>query len=171
MTNTFSFKGVDLSIAIQGVYGNKIFNLSDRFIYNLEGSQNQITKVLHRWRSPSDPGDGKTPRANAVPTGNNGALSSRFIENGSFLRCQNITLGYTLPRALVSRAKLKQVRIYVSGQNVFTVTKYTGYNPEVSGYEQTMTNGQLNGSAVTGGIDYGVYPLARSYIVGINLGF
>lgn len=171
VTNTFSYKGFDLNIAIQGVYGNKIFNLSDRFIYNLEGSQNQITKVLNRWRSPSDPGDGMTPRANAVPTGNNGALSSRFIENGSFLRCQNITLGYTLPRALISRAKLKQVRIYVSGQNVFTVTKYTGYNPEVSGYEQSTSNGILTGGALTGGVDYGVYPLARSYIVGINLGF
>ncbi|MBN9386197.1 MAG: TonB-dependent receptor [Chitinophagaceae bacterium] len=170
-TNTFSYKGFDLNIAIQGVYGNKIFNLSKRFIYNMEGSQNQTTKVLHRWRSPSDPGDGMTPRANAVPTGNNSALSSRFIENGSYLRCQNITLGYTLPREWLNRAKLKQVRIYLSGQNLFTITKYSGYNPEVSGYEQSTSNGIPTGGALTGGVDYGVYPLARSYTVGINLGF
>jgi len=161
LVNTFSFKGVDLSVVIQGVQGGQILNLSRRFFENLEGSQNQLTTVLDRWRSPENPGNGKTPRGNSRTTGNNNAVSSRWVEDASYLRIRNVTLGYNLPAGLISKVRLQAVRVYAGVQNAFTFTRYLGYNPEVSGYE----------SAFSGGVDYGTYPLARTYTVGLNLGF
>jgi len=160
ITNTFSYKGFDLGIAIQGVQGGQILNLSRRFFDNLEGNANQLTTVLDRWRSPSQPGDGLTPRANARTTGNNNAVSSRWVESASFFRIRNITLGYNLPQRLVQRVKLQNVRLYGGVQNALTLTRYRGYNPEVSGYEGPLT----------GGVDYGSYPVARTYTIGLNLG-
>lgn len=160
MTNSFSYKSFDLSIAIQGSQGGEILNLSRRFFENLEGNANQLTTVLSRWRSPENPGDGVTPRANARTTGNNNAVSTRWVEDGSYLRIQNVSLGYQLPVSLTSKAKLQQVRIYASAQNLFTFTKYLNFNPEVSNYEGPLT----------GGVDYGVYPLAKTFTLGINIG-
>lgn len=161
LTNSFGFKGFDLNIAIQGTQGGEILNLSRRFFENLEGNQNQLTSVLNRWHSESDPGDGVTPRANARTTGQNNAVSSRWIEDGSYLRIQNITLGYRLPSSVINRLKLQQVRVYLSAQNLYTWSKYLGYNPEVSNYEGPLT----------GGVDYGAFPLPRTLSVGINVGF
>lgn len=158
--NSFSYKGFDLNIAIQGTQGGEILNLSRRFFDNLEGNQNQLTTVLTRWRSESDPGDGVTPRANARTTGLNNAVSSRWVEDGSYLRIQNITIGYRLPAGVTERLKLQQVRVYLSAQNLHTWTKYLGYNPEVSNYE----------GALTSGVDYGSFPLSRTISAGINIG-
>lgn len=161
MTNTFSFKGFDLGITLQGVQGGKILNLSRRFIENLEGNQNQLTTVLDRWRSPQEPGNGTVPRANQRTTGNSNAISSRWVEDASYFRIRNITLGYNLPKTVIDRLKIQSLRLYGGIQNAFTSTKYLGYNPEVSGYE----------NALTGGVDYGSYPLARTYTIGLNIGF
>lgn len=161
MTNRFTFKGFDLSVVIQGVQGGQILNLSRRFFENLEGNANALTTVLGRWRSPQDPGDGVTPRANTRTTGNNNAVSSRWIESASYFRVRNITLGYNVPNTLTQRVKVQNLRLYAGVQNALTISKYLGYNPEVSGYE----------SALTGGVDYGSYPLARTYTIGLNLGF
>lgn len=161
LTNTFSYKGFDLSIALQGTQGGQVLNLSRRFFENLEGNANQITTVLSRWRSPNDPGNGVTPRANARTTGNNNAVSSRWVEDGSYLRIQNVSIGYQLPKPWLDRIGLEQARLYVSGQNLHTWTKYLNYNPEVSNYEGPLT----------GGVDYGYYPLARTVTIGLNLGF
>jgi TonB-linked SusC/RagA family outer membrane protein len=161
MTNSFSYKGIDLSIAIQGTQGGQILNLSRRFFDNLEGGGNNLAIALDRWRSPENPGNGKVPRANARTTGNNNAVSSRWVEDGSYLRIQNISLGYKLPKSVINRLKLQQVWIYASAQNLYTWTNYTNFNPEVSNYEV----------ALTGGVDYGSYPLARTVTFGINVGF
>ena len=161
MTNTLSFKGFDLGITVQGIQGGQILNLSRRFIENLEGSQNQLSTVLNRWRSPQDPGNGIVPRANQRTTGNNNAISSRWVESASYFRVRNITLGYNLPKATLERVKIQSLRLYGGIQNAFTSTKYLGFNPEVSGYE----------NALTGGVDYGSYPLARTYTIGLNIGF
>ena len=160
-TNTFSFKGLELNVMFNGVQGGKILNLSRRFFENLEGSQNNLSTVLDRWHSADQPGNGIVPRANSRTTGQNNAISSRWVENGSFLRIQNITLGYQIPTLLIEKLKLQSARIYVSAQNPLTWSKYLGYNPEVSGYE----------SSLTGGVDYGSYPLAKTFIIGLNLGF
>ncbi len=161
ITNTFSYKGFDLNIVFTGVHGGDILNLSRRFYENLEGSQNQLTTVLNRWHSPEDPGDGKTPRGNSRTTGNSNSISSRWIEDGSYLRLQNVTLGYQIPQSLLDKAKIQSARIYLSGQNLITWTDYLGYNPEVSGYEKSLT----------GGVDYGSYPVARTITIGLNLSF
>lgn len=165
LNNSFSYKGFDLNIAIQGSQGAEVLNLSRRFFENLEGNQNQLTTVLNRWRSESNPGDGVTPRANARTTGLNNAVSSRWVEDASYLRIQNITLGYRLPSHIVSRWTLQQVRIYLSAQNLHTWTQYKGYNPEVSNYDGEMASG------LASGVDYGSFPLSRTMSVGINIGF
>ena len=161
VTNSFSFKGLDLSVVAQGVQGGQILNLSRRFYDNLEGNANQLTTVLDRWRSPEQPGNGITPRANSRSTGSNNAVSSRWVESASYFRIRNITLGYNLPSSLLQHVKGRSLRLYVGIQNAFTSSKYLGYNPEVSGYE----------GALTGGVDYGSYPVARTYSIGCNLGF
>jgi TonB-linked SusC/RagA family outer membrane protein len=176
MANMFAFKNFDLSIAIQGVEGAKILNLSRRFFENVEGSQNQLSHVLNRWRSPADPGNGVIPRANGTTTGMNNAVSSRWVEDGSYLRINNITLGYQLPQNILQRARLQQARIYLSIQNVYTWTDYLNYNPEVSNYEASTpvannAGSTVAGSPLTSGVDYGAYPLARTFTLGINLGF
>ncbi|MGN7723708.1 TonB-dependent receptor [Chitinophaga sp. 22620] len=161
LNNTFTYKNIDLSIAIQGTQGGQILNLSRRFFDNLEGGGNNLSVALDRWRSPENPGNGKVPRANARTTGNNNAVSSRWVEDGSYLRIQNVSLGYKLPKSVINRLKLQQVRIYASAQNLYTWSDYLNFNPEVSNYE----------GALTGGVDYGSYPLARTVTFGINIGF
>ena len=161
ITNTFSFKGIDLNIVAQGVQGGQILNLSRRFYENLEGNANELTTVLGRWHSAQDPGDGITPRANARSTGNNNQVSSRWVESASYFRIRNITLGYTIPRPVLQKIKMQSLRVYAGVQNALTISKYLSYNPEVSGYEGPLT----------GGVDYGSYPLARTYTIGLNLGF
>src|SRR5687767_12794471 len=135
MSNTFNYKSIDLSVAIQGVEGAQILNLGRRFFENVEGSQNQLSHVLNRWRSPSDPGNGVIPRANGSTTGMNNAVSSRWVEDASYLRINNITLGYQLPKNVLQRVRVQQARIYLSVQNAYTWTDYLNYNPEASNYE------------------------------------
>lgn len=166
-TNNFSYKGFELSVVFNGVQGGKILNLSRRFFENLEGTSNNLTTVLDRWRSSTDPGNGIVPRANSRTTGQNNAVSTRWVEDGSFLRIQNVTLGYQIPENIIGKIKLQSARIYVSAQNLVTWSDYLGYNPEVSNYE--TSSGQT--SALTGGVDYGSYPVAKTFIIGINLGF
>jgi len=160
MTNSFSYKGIDLGIVVQGVQGGEILNLSRRFYENLEGNSNALTTVLDRWRSPQQPGNGVTPRANSRTTSNNNAVSTRWIEDASYFRVRNITLGYNLPKTLLNRVRVQQLRLYAGVQNALTISKYLSYNPEVSGYEGPLT----------GGVDYGSYPVARTYTIGVNIG-
>ncbi|WP_080236883.1 SusC/RagA family TonB-linked outer membrane protein [Spirosoma rigui] len=161
ITNSLSFKGFDLNIVAQGVQGGQILNLSRRFYENLEGNANSLTTVLNRWRSEQNPGDGKTPRANTRSTGNNNQVSSRWVESATYFRIRNITLGYNVPRTPLQKIKVQSLRVYAGVQNAITFSKYLAYNPEVSGYEGPLT----------GGVDYGSYPLARTYTIGLNLGF
>ncbi|WP_375436561.1 SusC/RagA family TonB-linked outer membrane protein [uncultured Hymenobacter sp.] len=174
-TNAFAYKNFDLNIITQGVEGNEILNLSLRFYENLEGNANQRSAVLDRWRSPEQPGNGVIPRANSRTTGSNNQVSTRWVEDGSFFRIRNITLGYSLPTALVKKAFIQSARLYTSIQNLATFTKYQGYNPEVNlAGEQTPTNTPSSSAsfqALTPGTDYGGYPLSRTFTLGVNLGF
>lgn len=156
-----SWKGFDLQLAFQGVYGNEILNLNRRYLASVEGNVNMMRLTLNRWQSPENPGDGKTNRANRKSTGYNGRTSTWHIEDGSYLRLQNAAIGYTLPRRITQKAAIEKLRVYISGQNLATWTKYTGYNPEVS----------LKSSALTPGIDYGTYPLAKTITMGANITF
>jgi TonB-linked SusC/RagA family outer membrane protein len=159
---TISYKDFDLGFAFQGVYGNEILNLNRRYIDNLEGNTNGTVIALDRWQSAGNYGNGEVNRANRKQKGNNGRTSTWHIEDGSYLRLQNIALGYTLPQSITGRLSLQKLRVYLSGQNLVTWTKYTGYNPEVN-LRPT--------EALTPGEDYGTYPLAKTFTVGLNLTF
>jgi TonB-linked SusC/RagA family outer membrane protein len=159
---TLSYKNLDLGVVLQGVYGNEILNLNRRYIDNIEGNTNGTIIGLDRWISPEQPGNGQVNRSNRKQTGFNTRTSTWHIEDGSYLRLQNVTLGYTLPKNLTRRLAMEKLRVYMSGQNLFTWTNYTGYNPEVN---IRPTN------ALTPGEDYGTYPLARVLTLGLNISF
>ncbi|HAD95819.1 MAG TPA: SusC/RagA family protein, partial [Cryomorphaceae bacterium] len=162
MRAEISYAGFDLAINLQGTEGNEILNLLRRYNANMEGNFNNTTEALNRWRSPEEPGNGEVNRANRKATGNNGRTSTWHLEDGSYIRIQNIALGYTLPEKWTKRVLVDRLRFYISVQNLYTWTDYSGYNPEVDLY---------NSDALTPGVDYGVYPLARTYSLGLNATF
>lgn len=161
-TNNFAYRGFDLSFALQGVQGHKILNLIRRYVYNMEGNGNLFVGSLNRWQSADNPGNGLVNRANRLASGSNGEISTWHIEDGSYVRVRNITLGYALPTALLQKINVSRARLYVTAQNPFTFTKYLGYNPEVNSRPD---------SALSSGEDYGTYPLPRTTSVGLNLSF
>ena len=162
MTNQLTYKNFDLSIALQGVHGRDVMFLGKRFFTQLEGNMNQMREVLNRWQSEENPGDGKTPRANALTTGQNNAVSTRWVEDASFIRINNLTLGYTLPNILAQKCAMQNARVYMSIQNLATFTGYSGFNPETSHKQD---------SSLAPGTDYGMYPLNRTFTIGVNVTF
>lgn len=162
--NRFGYKGIDFSFIFQGVEGNEILNLTSRHLKNGEANFNSYAVFNDRWRSPSQPGNGSIPRADRSSGnhGNNNRPSSFQVEDGSFVRLRNVTLGYTLPTEKLFGTDIGRLRLFVTGTNIFTITDYLGYNPEVS---------NITTSSLTPGEDYGAYPLTRSYTMGLNLTF
>lgn len=154
ITNTLAYKGFDLSFFINGSQGNKIYN-QNRYLLEsaLYGSFSGGTITLNRWTGPGTSND--VPRAIDSDPNRNLRVSSHFVEDGSFVRLKNLTLGYTLPQSVLSRISSKQIRVYVTGQNLITLTHYTGFDPEVS----------------ASGVDLGIYPQARVFTGGVNIGF
>ena len=151
---TLGYKGFDLAANFQGVYGNEILNLERRYLLNMEGSSNMMKEALQRFPY------GELNKATRKSTGNDGACTSTFhIEDGSYLRLQNLSLGYTVPKAWLKRMGITNLRLYVQGTNLFTWTKYTGYNPEVN---------KRSDDALRPGEDYCSYPLARTFTFGLN---
>jgi len=157
-TNNFSYKGFDLSVFFQGTQGNSIFNINRFEQESMTGVSNQSTAVLDRW-TPTNPSN-TIPRANSV--GQPYQVTTRQIEDGSYIRMKNIQLAYNIPASVLERLKIANARIYVSGQNLVTFTHYSGFDPEVSRF------GQDNASF---GSDYGSYPTSKMYLVGLNLTF
>lgn len=167
MTNSFSYRNFDFAFTLQGVQGNEVINLARRYYGNYAGSYNVLKSTSNGWRSEADSGDGKSPMIDRNFNGYAGStvvnnITSLFVEDGSFLRIRNITLGYNLPASALSRAKISNARISFTVQNAYTFTKYEGYNPEVSAQ---------GGSPLVPGVDAGGYPLARTFMLGLNLGF
>lgn len=160
--SSLSYKGLELSASFYGVQGVKVVNLLRRYINSMEGNTNTVTDALDRWISEADPGNGLVNRANRKAKGNNGRTSTWHVEDGSFIRLQSVTLGYKLPKQFTDDMKIGDARIFLTGQNLFTWTNYSGFNPEPNLY---------NSDALTPGVDYGTYPLARTFSVGINLNF
>jgi TonB-linked SusC/RagA family outer membrane protein len=153
MTNTFEYRGFDLSVFIQGISGNKIYNASRIALEAMAVAQNQLKSTMNRWTGY---GTSYTmPRAVFNDPNKNTRVSDRYIEDGSYLRIKNVTLGYTLPKAVMERIKMQSARFYVSAQNLFTFTDYSGIDPEVPG----------------NGIDWSVYPITRTVSFGVNLNF
>ena len=149
-----SWKGFDMAANFQGVYGNEILNLERRYLMSNSMSQNMTRDALQRFPY------GEMNRANRKLTGNTAAYTSTFhVEDGSYLRLQNLSLGYTFPDKWTRKAGISKLRVYVQGSNLFTWTDYSGYNPEVSNHAN---------DALRPGEDYCSYPLARTFSVGIN---
>jgi len=154
LTNTFSYKFFDLSVFLYSSYGNDIFNGTWIYLQSGTGEDNQTTEMLRRWKNPGDITD--------IPRVGDTYKSSRFIENGSFLRIKNVTLGYNLPEKAASKVRLKKLKLYVTGQNLFTFTTYSGMDPEVNYYSNDN---------IIMGTDFFTYPQSRTFMVGLNAGF
>ncbi|MBE0652840.1 MAG: TonB-dependent receptor, partial [Bacteroidales bacterium] len=151
------YKGFDLSAFFQGVYGNDIYHLNKRATDNLEGDYSFTYDALNRW-TPENPNNEQPRIVYSDPNFNMRTSSSYFVEKGSYLRLKNIQLGYTLPASIMSKLKIDDLRIYVSGQNILTLTNYSGSDPEIS-----------TGSNVSKNLDEGIYPQSRTILFGIQL--
>lgn len=162
ITNTFSYKGIELSVFFNGVFGNKLnFYGVGRFSSaNGRYEDNQTVNQLDAWTTENR--DTKVPQARLFY--NNGAqASSRFIEDGSFIRLRNVTLAYNLPKSLINKVKLSNVRLYVTGQNLLTFTKYSGWDPEVNA-DDVVSNIAL-------GYDFYTTPQAKTITGGLTINF
>ncbi|KAF2509296.1 TonB-dependent receptor [Flavobacterium zhairuonense] len=160
-TNNFKYKNVDLSIFLQGSYGNDVMNLTKRAgTTNASLYDNQLVDAMDYYSSTNTASNNPRPLADASNT--NLLISDRYVEDGSYLRIQNVTLGYSLPQDVISKYKISRLRLYGSAQNLYTFTKYSGYDPEI---------GSFNQNVLLSGIDNGRYPIARTFLVGLNLEF
>lgn len=167
ITNSFNYKSFDFAFTLQGVQGFEVLNLARRYYGNYSGTYNVLRSTADGWMSETDRGDGVSPQIdrnfNALAGSNTvNNVTSLFVEDGSFLRIRNITLGYNLSQPALQKLKLSSARLSFTVQNAYTFTKYEGYNPEVSAQ---------GGSTLVPGVDAGGYPLARSFMFGLNVGF
>lgn len=170
-SNHFSYKGFDLNVFIQGVQGNDIFN--EQEIRRESPAGGSSPALLNRWTIDNQNSDvpafidAKTSQnANltskvSLPSTENNSIS-KFVEDGSYLRVKNLTLAYTIPSSIVSKAGISKLRVYLSGTNLITLTKYTGYDPEVSSFKD---------NDASFGIDLGNYPPAKTYTFGVEVSF
>jgi TonB-linked SusC/RagA family outer membrane protein len=158
-TNTFSYKGFGLFVFIQGSQGNDMLNATRIETEGMIDPKNQTIAVLDRWRQPGDITD--IPRA-SFGNADNSRISTRFIEDGSYMRFKAITLSYTFSNEILETLKMRNLKIYATGENVFTFTDYSGFDPEVNAF---------GGSNTVRGIDFGTYPQTRSFIFGISATF
>jgi TonB-linked SusC/RagA family outer membrane protein len=165
LTNNFSYKNIHLSIFLQGSQGNDMFNASRIETESMIDPRNQSTVVLRRWKTAGQVTD--IPKA-TPNNSDNSRISTRYVENGSYMRVKSATLSYDLPASLLNRIKLKSLRVYVTGENLFTFTKYTGFDPEVN-YLGNSTNATEANTSM--GVDFGTYPQTRNLIVGLNVSF
>lgn len=150
------WKGFDLGVFMQGTQGNEIYNATVRYDFTYV---NRPVSVLNRWTGP---GTSTTePRVNLNDANQNARVSDRFIEDGSYFRIKNVQLGYSLPKQVLNRMHFDKLRVYVSAQNLFTFTQYSGMDPEIGAY----------GGALSAGIDRGFYPQARVLLGGVSLTF
>ncbi|MDT8416592.1 MAG: TonB-dependent receptor [Lutibacter sp.] len=153
LTLNLDYKAFDLMVFMQGVAGNKIFQGLRRLDV---ANANHQTSVLSRWTGEGTSND--YPRlSNSDPNGNFGKFSDFYLEKGDYLRFKTIQIGYTLPTSAIEKMGAQKLRLYVTGENLFTLTDYTGFDPEIGGNVM--------------GIDKGYYPQARSFMLGLNLQF
>lgn len=164
---TASYHNFDIAVFFQGVQGNKILNAENIILEGMPRLFNAGTQVLNAWTPANSNSD--IPRAIAGDPNRNGRLSTRWIEDGSYLRLKNLMIGYTIPETVLKgwiNNSISRLKVYVSSQNLFTLTKYNGYDPEVGNKNQNTSGGNL-----TNGVDFGQYPAARSFQFGVQASF
>ncbi|SFU56353.1 TonB-linked outer membrane protein, SusC/RagA family [Pustulibacterium marinum] len=153
LNNNFSIGNFDISIFFQGVYGNDIFNANRLYLENMSVTTNQSRAVLHRWQGPGT--SNSMPRAVFGDPNQNTRPSTRYIEDGSYIRLKNVNLSYNVPTELFKKPFFSSLKLYASAQNLWTLTNYSGFDPEVN----------------TDGIDNNIYPVTQSFTFGATLGF
>jgi TonB-linked SusC/RagA family outer membrane protein len=167
-TANLEYGNFDLSIFFQGAYGNKLYLQVNQDIEGFYRAFNLTQRVYdEHWH-----GEGTSntmPRVSWLGSANNKTPSSRFLEDGSYVRLKNLQIGYNIPKRITDRAHIKGLRIYLTAENLVTITKYTGLDPEM--HTSNNLNSEKYGGDVAAGIDWGTYPSARSYILGVNLNF
>lgn len=160
LTNSLTYKEFDFSLFIQGSYGAKIYNFLRRQLEGMETiANNQLNTVTDRYTATNT--SATLPRY-TTSNKNNTSVSDRFVEDGSYLRIQNVSIGYNLPKKYAQKALMTNLRVYTSVQNLYTFTKYTGYDPELGAFNRSIT--LMN-------IDNGHYPNPRTFTIGINAEF
>ena len=158
LNNTFAYKGFDLNVFLQGSQGNDVYNLNRYYLEGgLAAATNAGSITLDRWTGPGT--SNYVPRAVYNDPNQNIRISSHYVENGSYMRIKLLTLGYTLPQSLLTTLHSQRIRVYVSAQNLATITKYNGFDPELGNQGNSI------------GIDRGIYPQARVFTGGVNLSF
>ena len=165
ISNTFNYKGFDLDVFIRYSGGNKIMNVTRQETLLNQDFNNNGTEILNRWQKEGDATDVPKLYLNSGNAINfNGLAVSRFVEKGDFVRIQNISLGYTLPKTLLSTGKfpITSVRLFALVQNAFTFTKYKGLDPELNSNSGVSSNSQF-------GIDYNTNPQLRVFTFGLTL--
>ncbi len=165
VTGSFSYSGFDLSIFFQGAAGNKIY---DQVLTDIEGFYRAFN-ITEQVATQSWHGEGTSntlPRLSWNGATNNKMPSTRFLEDGSYFRLKNVQLGYTFNKDLLTHMNISSIRVYVSATNLFTITKYKGLDPEMY-----ISNNSLGDGDRAVGIDWGTYPLARTYTFGLNVNF
>lgn len=156
INNDFTFKNVDLNVFFQGSQGNDMLSYTLLELETISGRNNATIQALNRWTPTNTNTD--VPKASATRPQR---ASSRFIFDGSYVRLKNISLGYTIPKNTLSKLKIQSLRVFVSAQNLATITKYRGFDPEVN----------YRSSNLNAGVDYASYPNAKSVTAGLNVGF
>lgn len=161
ITNTFGFKGIELSFTFQGVTGNKIHLIGDQWMAaNGVWFDNQLKSQLRSWKNPGDVTD--VPEARFLWDNGDQSRNSRYLSDGSYLKLRTLSLSYELPKSIISKMGLDRMRIFFQGQNLFMFTKYEGWDPEVS-------TDFLNTNVISG-CDFYSAPMPRSVVFGINIG-
>jgi TonB-linked SusC/RagA family outer membrane protein len=161
--NEFGYKNWDLNIVIDGVSGNDIYNTGKQNLQAMRLPENQSADIVRRWRNPGDITD--IPRATSTDTNGNSDINSRWVEDGSYLRVRDISLSYNFDQEVLDAVNISGLRLYANLKNWFTITDYSGYSPEV--------NRNINDESValTQGVDYGSFPQAKSFSIGLNIEF
>ncbi|MBU2914325.1 SusC/RagA family TonB-linked outer membrane protein [Reichenbachiella agariperforans] len=159
--NSFGYKNFDLNIFIQGVHGNDMLSFTNMELETMSGKSNVLSSALDRW-TPTDPNT-DVPKASSTRAFR---VSDKYVYDASYVRLKNVTLGYTFPKTILDKTFIRSLRLYVSGQNLLTMTDYPGLDPEV-GYQNSGSGADGNRNI---GLDYASYPNVRAYTFGINLG-
>ncbi|NVO21258.1 MAG: TonB-dependent receptor [Bacteroidetes bacterium] len=161
MNLNLEYRGFDLTLFVQGVYGNDVFNGTKVYTDRPDASHNMSVRMLNRWTVEGSTNDAHFPRLNAADA-NNLAFSDRYVEKGSYTRVKNLQIGYTLPQELSNTLKIVKLRFYVGATNLLTFTKYDGFDPEIgTGYFGSLDLG----------VDRAFYPQPRTFVAGLNLTF
>jgi hypothetical protein len=160
-----NYKNWDMSVFFQGAYGQKIFSVLNRDIEGFYRAFNVTQRYYdNHWTGPGT--SNEYPRASWDGSGNNTRFSTRFFEDGSYTRLKNLQVGYTIPASSLQRLRMTSVRIYFSATNVLTFTKYSGMDPEMTVSDNSRGEGDR-----ANGMDWGTYPSARTYNLGLSLTF